>query len=152
MKYIIRDDPQPALRPRWGNGHVFDSQKLLKTMLSLQIAKQHGNNPPYKGPLAIYIQFYIAVPPGKKNSGRINKPHVFKPDIDNLSKLIMDCVTKSHIIHDDCSICELHAAKRYHKVGATVFEIVELDNCNESIQDVAKDTKTTESNTSKSQN
>lgn len=144
MKYILDSDPQPCLRPRWGNGHVYDTQALLKTTMALHIAKQHKDNPPYTGPLAIYIQFYIAIPPGKKNKLRLDKPHVFRPDIDNLSKLLLDAVTKSRIIKDDCIICELHATKSYHTKGSTVFEIIEMTDGNkESINEAVETKKST---------
>jgi len=126
LKYIIDQEPQPALRPRWGNGHVYDSQALLKTVTALNIAKQHKGAPAFTGPLAIYIQFYIGIPAGKKNLVRLHKPCTYKPDIDNLSKMILDCITKSHIIRDDSVICELHAAKSYKLKGSTEFEIIEL--------------------------
>ena len=149
MKYVINENPQPAIRPRFGNGHCYDSQKLLKTMISLQIAKQHADRKQYTGPLAVYIQFHIALPQGKKNRVRLNCPHIFKPDIDNLAKLLLDCLTRSRIIRDDCIICELHATKDYHPKGATVFEIIELPNSPEKVENVAKEAKITESNTSK---
>jgi Holliday junction resolvase RusA-like endonuclease len=141
LKYILNEEPHPALRPRWGNGHVYDSQTLLKTMLSLNIAKQHGDNNPYSGPLAVYMQFYITIPPGKKYKHRLNQPHIFKPDLDNLQKLLLDAITNSHIIKDDCQVCEIHATKSYHPKGSTVFEIIELTDGNKESKNEAVETK-----------
>ena len=109
--------------------------------MALHIAKQHKDRPPYTGPLSIHIKFYIAIPPGKKNKLRLNKPHIFRPDIDNLSKLLLDAITRSGIIKDDCLICELHATKSYQPKGSTVFEIKRLSDGNEECINEAVETK-----------
>lgn len=139
MKYILELEPEPCARPRWGNGHVYDTQQLLKSVMALTIAKQHGDRKPFTGALAIYIKFYLTPPPGKKNKLRLGKPMIYKPDIDNLEKLLLDALARSRIIKDDCIICELHSKKVYDPKGRTVFEIVELLDQNAETDENKKD-------------
>lgn len=67
-------------------------------------------------PDQLRIIFYIPMPPSwsnKKRQAFCDMPHQQKPDIDNLSKAVMDALCK-----DDARIYDLHATKYWATSGA----------------------------------
>lgn len=129
--YYLDMSPEPWKRPGHYNNHIYDPQKLLKVNIGLFLNKQHGNLPQWTGALRVFLMFFIAMPEGKKGRKRQGQPHTFKPDIDNLTKLYLDAITKSGIIHDDCQFCELHASKSYARKGRIVIKIENFEENDE---------------------
>ena len=63
--------------------------------------------------------FRFAVPHGKKALLRIGKPHTFKPDVDNLTKLVLDVVKDAGALTgDDCLFAFVTALKVWCKPGS----------------------------------
>ena len=50
-------------------------------------------------------------------------PHIKKPDLDNLLKNIMDCMTKLQFWRDDSLVFETHAVKRYEDNLGSRWEV-----------------------------
>lgn len=125
--YVIPGPPVSLARPRFSNGHVWDSQTSLKLRAGIYVAQQHAERPFFVGPLAIDIIFYMRVSDktkaGKLRNGRL---HVFKPDIDNLVKFIFD-VCNGILYKDDCTIAAVTACKRWDYKERTEFQVTPLD-------------------------
>jgi hypothetical protein len=80
--------------------------------------------------LRIEVVFYF----GTKESERWGKPHTYKPDVDNVLKLIMDVMVNSGLLAgDDCAISCDHSRKRWCKpsgagVVVAIFDDEEAGN------------------------
>lgn len=69
------------------------------------------------GPLALQLTFFVKRPKAHflKAGLRPDAPYYCesKPDADNLSKAVLDCLTRIGAWEDDAQICELLVVKRY---------------------------------------
>lgn len=95
-------------------GHLYDQQANEKDKYRWQISSQITEKP-FTGPLELDIIFYIPIPKStskaKYNQMISGKMHHFsKPDIDNLQKFVLDCMT-GIVYQDDCQIFNIRAAK-----------------------------------------
>ncbi len=89
---------------------------------------------PLKTPIKIITIFYIERPKSHygtgKNSSIIRKTApampLSKPDIDNLQKIIYDCLNNV-IWCDDSQICEAIGKKYYSDIPRTTIRVEEID-------------------------
>ena len=137
LTYTLIGDPVPLARPRMSGSvrKVYDSQKIIKHSLVNQLLEQHGDRPLYSGPLHLDVTFYMRMPIGmlKKTKDNVGKFHVYKPDLDNLIKMVGDIATidpysedASILLKDDCIFASITAKKVYDLIPRTVFTITEL--------------------------
>lgn len=137
ITYVLIGDPVPLARPRMSgpSRNVYDSQKLIKYQLVHQLIEQHGDKPLYSGPLSLDVIFYMPMPKGmiKQIERHEGKYHIYKPDIDNLFKMVGDLCSmendegmKGILMQDDCIISSISAKKIYSKNPRTEFTIREL--------------------------
>jgi Holliday junction resolvase RusA-like endonuclease len=78
------------------------------------------------GPIIISLTFYLKPP--KKYTKKMGTPHVTRPDVDNLSKAILDGL-ESVLYKNDAQVTTLYAHKCYGdkpRVGVSISELVEL--------------------------
>ena len=89
---------------------MFEANKNLPAWRTHAIStlKRYAPAEPMAGALAVYLFFYLPKP---KTATR-RHPSV-KPDVDKLSRAILDCLVQSGIIEDDSRVIELHAFKAY---------------------------------------
>lgn len=138
ITYVLIGDPVPLARPRMSgpNRIVYDSQKLIKHSLVNQLLEQHGDRPLYSGACHLDATFYMKMPKGmiKKTAENTGKYHIYKPDLDNLIKMIGDIATihpyndeEFVLLKDDCTIASISAKKVYDIQPRTIFTIRELN-------------------------
>lgn len=128
MIYVIKGEPTPLARARHAHRRTYDSQKQLKSMLGIEIQCQHDDRPLYSGPLRVEFTFYFGFPEKMSQDKKLKllgKPHVFKPDLSNLIKLIEDVGSKI-LYHDDSYIASIAAFKCYDWEPRTEFIITEI--------------------------
>jgi Holliday junction resolvase RusA-like endonuclease len=83
--------------------------------------KLHGIAIP-PNPVRVSLQFLIPIPVSwsqKKMAAHIGKPCTSKPDIDNLSKAVLDSLWPDA----DQQIHDLHATKKWDAIGSIILEI-----------------------------
>jgi len=126
LEFSISGKPQPQLRPRvtkrGGFVKLYDEHKCVKEKLRVaSIAERaHHGNTPINTPIHIDITFRMPVPKGAVKTTRLGSPHVKKPDIDNLVKLVLDGITKSgRVWFDDNQVCAISARKIYSELVGT---------------------------------
>lgn len=98
---------------------MFEANKNLPAWRTHAIStlKRYAPAEPMAGALAVYLFFYLPKP---KTATR-SHPSV-KPDIDKLSRAILDALTQAAVIEDDSRVTELHAYKSYdNKPGCLVM-------------------------------
>lgn len=109
--------PEPQKRPR-----VFQSRgrtlawspksKWRTSVFAAALPKRPGT--PYEFPLAVVLRFVMPVP--KSDQSR-NGPHTVKPDLDNLSKAVLDALKDAGWFVDDSRIAVLELSKVYAMTG-----------------------------------
>ena len=156
LQFRANYKPTALKRPRLvRNNLVYDPSKKdkkewLKTVLNY-IPKVA-----FDGPLKINLQFFFPRPKNHFRTGKYKDQikssapqiHTFMPDIDNLSKFILDAMNE-HFFNDDRQVVELSAHKEYindyynnkgytivtiycHKQKSNLFQ-VELNNIENNV-------------------
>lgn len=126
INYVLQGDPIPLSRVRIGNRRCWDPQKELKLISSITIQQQHGDNPKFHGPLHMDVTFYFHIPKTHMKHLHPGTPHAFKPDLDNLVKLICD-ICQNVIFANDCCIAEIYCKKVYDDIPRTEFTVYQLE-------------------------
>ena len=125
--YTIPTKPVAWQRPGRSEGRFYDTQTHLKNSLGFYLEQQHGDLPPFKGPIEIDMKFYFPIPKTvRKRPNTIDMWHITVPDADNLLKLLYDTLQRSEIIINDKIVCKGSFSKQYDKVERTVITITEL--------------------------
>jgi len=115
-KYIIHGRPIACQRPRFSlkpgvsQGHIWDSQKKEKFAYGLILKQLHNNKPFFQGAIEVELKFSFVWP--AKSKYIYERPHIFKPDLDNLIKLYLD-VANGILWKDDCAVSKITACKFY---------------------------------------
>lgn len=119
---VIPGDPVAQARSRsTRSGHHYDPQAKLKNSFKMLVKSQVKGMEPMTGPLTLSCDFRMKRPKSHYGTGKnsdVLKPsapyyHTIKSDIDNLLKLVMDCLS-GIVWVDDCQICVLkETVKKY---------------------------------------
>jgi len=102
----IEGDPITWARPA-GTFRRYDTQKDIKRQIAWQVKKEMIGKKPSKFPLLVELIFCIYSP---KSINKRTKYPIFKKDIDNLQKLILDSCN-AITWDDDGQIIDVHARK-----------------------------------------
>lgn len=107
------------------------NQKANERTLEALLAP-HAPKTPLAGPLV--LEFVAALPVGKSDSKKLREAKLTglvapekKPDIDNLTKQIMDCMTRLQFWTDDVQVVCLRCEKIYAEQGywdVSLFEAI----------------------------
>jgi len=138
ISYTVDDKPQPWARARTGAGRYFMPVKVVHAK------KAHANiagplaassmwDPEW--PIALTCDFFFPIAASwpkwkQEQAGREELPHLARPDLDNLVKLVKDALgtdsaTRRAIVwRDDCLVTRLRASKWYSLRPRTVVTIV----------------------------
>lgn len=123
-------DPVPLARPRFSSRgrfvKAYDSQSALKDGFKWQIKSQY-REAALTTPITLDVVFFMPIP---KSASGIQKrqmangviSHIKKPDLDNLIKLIADCLIGT-VIEDDSIIERIVATKKYSNNPGTLVRI-----------------------------
>ena len=122
MDYVKLDlsvDPVAKGRPRISRqGHAFTPHKTRAFEREIQLlmrSKYSGAAIDY--PISVSVVFHLKKPKSVK------RPHPsVKPDLDNLTKAILDA-GNGILWSDDALICELNIEKKYSDSGAIEIQI-----------------------------
>jgi Holliday junction resolvase RusA-like endonuclease len=126
--YTIPESPIAWARAVPTRTHgMWDSQKKLKLYLGLFIERAHGNLPLLEGPLLLDIKFCMPMTQQMLKEPRKweGSWHSHRPDLDNLTKLILD-TCNTILFEDDKSVSAVMATRVYSKSPRTEFRLMEL--------------------------
>jgi Holliday junction resolvase RusA-like endonuclease len=85
-------------------------------VVARRVAAERGKQ---TGPLTVVVDFTFPT----KVASRHGQPHTFRPDTDNLAKLVLDCVMRAGLIADDSAVSCVVARKTWgnaSQAGASV--------------------------------
>ena len=114
MRIFIPGNPAPQGSKRHiGNGRMIESSKRVapwRSDVRSALYDAHGGRPMMQGAVAVEMEFILYRPmsaPKKRTP-----PAMKKPDIDKLTRAILDAVTSAGVWRDDSQVVELNAQKR----------------------------------------
>ena len=135
IRFTIPGNPIPLKRHRVSrNGGMYDPSSKDKKQVWLQIAKWKPKRP-LAGDIMIKLVFTMERPKNQYRTGKykhllkdnVSEYHSYKPDLDNLVKLLLDTISgKGKMICDDSQICMLQAEKVWGFAGKTEVVIEEI--------------------------
>jgi Holliday junction resolvase RusA-like endonuclease len=100
------------------------ARKEEQDFLALACFDPQRPETPIEGPVRISIRAYFVKP--KSCPKRVH--HTFKPDLDNLDKFVLDCLTKAQYWLDDKQVTGKWTAKGYAGPGERArWEILILE-------------------------
>ncbi len=109
--------PQPRHRVsiRGTRAHAYLPKKspihAWKNSIESRLIQAGHNNKKISDPVKLKAQFLMPIPAYLKNKVSGNTPHIKKIDIDNLLKAVMDVLTQTGVIVDDCLVYEIMSQK-----------------------------------------
>ncbi|CAB4183215.1 Rus Holliday junction resolvase [uncultured Caudovirales phage] len=119
----VQGTPRPQPRPRFVRGRVVstadaNARRWIATVEAgaKALVELRGKQ---SGPLAVAIGFRFPT----RDKARHGKPHTFRPDVDNLAKLILDCLMRAGLIDDDACVSSLAVQKTWDETGRAVVWI-----------------------------
>jgi Holliday junction resolvase RusA-like endonuclease len=127
-------------------GHYNPSAKGMNLVKAHVIKHLEANPMPrLTGPLLVICHFRIPAPLGRpqvKRRPQHLKPHIIRPDGDNLEKFLNDCLT-GLVWNDDSQIAWLLRSKSltFAKEGETVLYVKELDDVKPDYEAIIEDIK-----------
>lgn len=143
LKFRLNCIPTAQARARHGRTksglHVtFKSANQRANERTLEaLLAPHAPRSPLQGPLV--LEFVAALPVGKSDSRTLREAKLTglvapekKPDIDNLTKQIMDCMTRLQFWADDVQVVCLRCEKIYAEQGywdVALYEAVKRPEC-----------------------
>jgi Holliday junction resolvase RusA-like endonuclease len=123
--FTIMGPPIPQARPRFSRyGHVYNPTATEQEATAYELRAQYNNQPPITYPISLDILYCMLIPQKQVRAltgpgPHPTTPHSKKPDIDNLLKMTLDALVKSHIIRDDNLIAKIIARKIYSTMPRT---------------------------------
>lgn len=125
--YVIKGDPTPLARPRFRNSTVYDKQKEIKLIAGIHLRAQHNERPLLEGPLHLDATFFMKMPIKARPKKMSDRPHIARPDLDNLIKYILDVCNKV-VLRDDCCVCSITARKCYSSEPRSEFSFTTISD------------------------
>lgn len=129
----IHSTPKPQKQTRFhlqkGKFFASDPSKTEKEQIQWQVRPYAPQNP-FTGPIHLELTFLLPIPTTatkimKKGMSNGIVHHLKRPDIDNLSYLIVNAL-KGIIYEDDCQIVDLNLHKRYGEEAKTIVKVWEI--------------------------
>lgn len=98
-----------------GRARVFKAAAQRESEESMYaFLQQHVPPQPLSGPVS--LEFVAKLPVPKSKLSKFEKyglEATVKPDLDNLAKMLKDCLTNMRFWHDDKQVINIHAKKKY---------------------------------------
>lgn len=146
FNFFIPGNPIPWKRPGQSGNKRYDTQGYVKAQLRQLFYLRMGNHPPLLGKIRLRAKFYMPEPKQMPKSDR-GGFHCKKPDLDNLLKIYLDCMS-SICFRDDSQIYSIEAVKVYSDEPHTELHILELCNGKKNENEVSSASGTSATDTS----
>lgn len=127
MMCFIPGKPVGKQRPRIGNGHAYTPKetKDYENLVAWTYKSEGGQK--YEGPICVSILVQKEPPKSASKARRsalLGKYVMYKPDLDNIIKSVLDGL-QGVAFDDDACVCRISAAKRYAEETGVWVEVRE---------------------------
>lgn len=138
ITFFVPGNPQALKRHRTfhakGRAIQYDPSQGDKADF-LAKCMEHRPPQPWDEPIMVSLSFYFSRPKSHYNAkGKLKATaklyHVSKPDVDNLTKLVMDAMN-GWFFRDDSQAFEIHAFKSYSEMPGVKVEIKRIPGDNQ---------------------
>ena len=122
-------NPIPAARPRVTRFKNTYDPKFKEKQIAKALIKKQWKAPPLNCPLHMDMSFQMSLPKswsGKKKIENRGKPHIIKPDLDNLEKFALDALS-GIVVEDDSCIFSIKSEKKYSETPKTIIKVIKLE-------------------------
>jgi Holliday junction resolvase RusA-like endonuclease len=118
LQFTVAGSPVPqgskrVAEGRNGQAYVYEaSSKRLKPWreaITLMARSQWKNRGQIRGPIFVELMFHVKHP----TRGQRRTWHVAQPDIDKLTRAVLDSLTDAKVWFDDSQVCALSVTKTY---------------------------------------
>lgn len=134
MKFFIPIKPKSQARGRAGINHagramIFTSAKQRRDQNDLiALMAAHRPETPLEGPLRVLISVTMPVPQSwskRKQAAALSWDHwpTGRPDLDNLEKQALDCMTTLGFWKDDAQVVKISSNKHYGITPGWAIEV-----------------------------
>lgn len=126
---IIPTAQQRARHTRTGRAYKSTEQEANERTLEAVLIR-HRPEKPLSGPVSLVFTACMPIPASVSKKSRAAMQageigHTVKPDVDNLSKQLLDAMTRLRFWEDDRQVVELIARKRYDESPRWEVEVSE---------------------------
>lgn len=130
IKFEVKGTPVAKGRPRLGKFRTYTPQKTknFEELIKLSFANKYPKFTPFMGELRVKVDAIFEVPKSysqKKKVMLIHTGYTHRPDVDNLTKSVLDALN-GLAYKDDAQVCSLHFDKYYGKEAKVIIEIEEV--------------------------
>jgi Holliday junction resolvase RusA-like endonuclease len=135
IKFFLKHNPAKATAQckgacRTATGIRFFEKKPMQSARETLMAllREHVPAEPLQGPLRIEITWAFPYRKSEKKSvvkAGIPFPHTSRPDLDNLEKLMLDCMTRMQFWKDDSQVYSKDTAKFWSAYPGIAVAILE---------------------------
>lgn len=111
------------------NGHpwFYEKPEVKRARREVEWAmKRYVPDTPLQGPVHLTVNWGIATKDKKKLRQGYKDT---RPDLDNMLKLLQDCLTEMRFFNDDAQVVSLQASKVWSEKGFIEISIRELKEC-----------------------
>ena len=134
LTFSVDGIPRPQPRPRFVKGRVISAADQNAKRWIQSVESVAGQAKPFAGDLGSALSVVMEFRFPTKDKSRHGKPHTFKPDADNLTKLVLDCMTRSGAIGDDSSVSSLSVRKTWSESGGV--DVLVLEDCRMPLESI----------------
>jgi Holliday junction resolvase RusA-like endonuclease len=124
---MIRFDVCPMAKPRMTKSDAWRGRKVVADYWEFKARlKAAAGRADYRLGQAIRVVFVVPVPkswPARQKRAMIGQPHAQKPDLDNYTKALLDCLAPA----DDSHVWKLDVEKRWGERGYILIENLPTD-------------------------
>lgn len=136
MKFTLNIEPPKATAQQKGaficNNKIrfFEKSKVKSAREILYSALlPYRPSDAMQGPVNLKVKFFFSYRKSEKKSITKNNliiPHIVRPDLDNLEKLLLDVMTSMQFWKDDSQVCVKWTEKHFAPQGKIEIEILEI--------------------------
>lgn len=117
---------QKGVRVVHGRPFFYEKHEVTQARRTIEWAmKKYVPDEPIQGPVILSVALGIPT----KDKKRLKKEWKdTRPDLDNMLKLLLDCLTEMKFFRDDAQVVQLHSQKKWSAEGYMHIKITEIED------------------------
>ena len=117
---------QKGVRVVHGKPFFYEKAEVTNARRKIEWAmKRYVPDEPIQGPVILSVALGVPTKDKKKLKKEWKDT---RPDLDNMLKLLLDCLTEMQVFRDDAQIVQLHSQKKWSAEGYIHIKITEIED------------------------